>query len=446
MSPENVINVFISYSWDNPTHQKWVVTLADLIDSKGGKAVVDRNNLPYGGHIKSFMLSSIMNSDIVLIILTPNYKRKADAYEGGAGYEYNIINDDLFKIITKNEKYIPIIREGDLQSSATNFLQGFNCLDLRDGKEYDENLERLIRQILKPSTAITAKPTSKIQLMENNYHDVSLVSAEVINKSFQYFKKLFITDNDTEDRKSLSQVVKEWEAEISKYNISFTELFSPPMMLKYEDYMEDFKYKKFAKDLWTVGAALKTRDPDLAKYKMHYRDSDAEEIYNTVDGIIKAARSYADTEGTMIDYPNLASIADLHMDFLNEDGMFMNRIIGFGIRSEILHRYFPAYFPIMTQPNLWAMYFIYERDNEFITVENRIRSKKMRVSHNWQYPYDRFAYLMNLIANELVKWYAAYDITLKPEYRFGYVNKFLSRITDLHKSDIRLLHEWVDSE
>ncbi|SDF73729.1 SEFIR domain-containing protein [Mucilaginibacter pineti] len=446
MASENKTKVFISYSWDNEDHKKWVITLADLIDANGGAAIVDRNNLPFGGHIKSFMLSSIMNSDIVLMILTPNYKRKADAYEGGAGYEYLIINDDLFKIITKNEKYIPIIRQGDLHSSATNFLQGFNCLDLRDGKDYEENLEKLIKQILKPATVPITNPTPKIQLMENKYKDVSLVSPEIINKSLEYFKQLFITDDLPEDKERLSKIVREWETEIARYNTSFVELFSPSVMLKYEDYIEDFKYKKFAKDLWTVGAALKTRDPDLAKYKMHYRDSDAEEIYTTVDGIIKAAQHYAETERERIDYPHLASIADLHMDFLDEDGMFMNRIIGFGIRSEILHRYFPAYFPIMTQPNLWAMYFIYERDNEFITVENRTRTKKMRVSHNWQYPYDRFAYLMNVIASELTSWFGAYGITLNPEYRFGYVNKFLSKITDLHKSDIRLLHEWVDSE
>jgi len=446
MSPVDKTNVFISYSWDNPAHQKWVVALADLIDAKGGNAVVDRTHLPYGGHIKSFMLSSIMTSDIVLIILTPNYKRKADAYEGGAGYEYNIINDELFKIITRNEKYIPIIREGDLESSVTNFLRGFNCLDLRDGEDYDENLERLIKQILKPSTVTATKSIPKIALMDNKYKDVSLVAADVSSKALQYFRQLFITDNKTATKKNLMQVVHDWENEVKKYNDSFREQFSVAKMLKYEDYMEDFKNKAFSKDLWTVGAALKTHDPDLARYKMDYRDADAEEIYNTVNGIFNAARDYAEIETPEIDYPTLTSVDELQMDFLNDDGMFMNKVIGFGIRSEILHRYYPAFFPIMTQPNLWAMYFIYERDNEFITIENKVRMKKMRVSHNWQYPYDRFTFLMNVISNELIKWFGDYGIVLKPEYRFGYVNKFLSKITDLHKADIKLLHEWVDTE
>jgi len=445
MPPENKTNVFISYSWDSPEHQKWVVSLADLIDLKGGHAIVDRNNLPYGGHIKSFMLSSIMNSDIVLIILTPNYKKKADAFEGGAGYEYNIINDDLFKIITRNEKYIPIIRAGDLQSSATNFLQGFYCLNLRDGKDYKENLERLIKQILKPST-ITSKPHPKITLMENKPQDISVVAAEVRLKSLQYFRQLFISDHKAEDKKTLLRVVKEWESEIKKYNTDFKNQFSPAKMVIYEDYMEDFKNKAFAKDLWTVGKALTTRDPDLARYKMDYRDADAEEIYNTVNGILNAAQNYVDTEVPLINYNSVANVDNLQMGFLEEGDMFMNKIIGFGIRSEILHRFYPSYFPIMTQPNLWAMYFICESGNEFITIENKVRTKKMRVSHNWQYPYDRFTYLMNVISIELIKWFAEYGITLKPEYRFGYVNRFLSKISDMHKDDKKLLHEWVDTE
>lgn len=446
MSSKITTNVFISYSWDSRSHQKWVVALADLIDKKGGNAIIDRTHLPYGGHIKSFMLSSIMNSDIVLIILTPNYKRKADAYEGGAGYEYNIINDELFKVITRNEKYIPIIREGDLESSATNFLRGFNCLDLRDGVNYDENLNELIEQILKPSSITALKPVPKIKLMDANFKDISLVAADVETKALHYFRQLFITDNKAEDKKILNQVANDWENEIKKYNDSFREQFSASKMLKYEDYMEDFKNKAFSKDLWTVGAALKTNDPDLARYKMDYRDADAEEIYTTVNGIFIAAKDYAENETPAIDYPKLSSVDELQMDFLNDDGMFMNKVIGFGIRSEILHRYYPAYFPIMTQPNLWAMYFIYERDNEFITIENKVRLKKMRVSHNWQYPYDRFTFLMNVISNQLIKWFSEYGIDLKPEYRFGYVNKFLSNITDLHKADIKLLHEWVDTE
>jgi hypothetical protein len=396
------INIFISYSWDSTEHQQWVLALADLINSSGGNVIVDRTHLKYGGHIKTFMLKSILEVDIVLMILTPNYKRKADSLEGGAGYEYNIINDELFKVITTNEKFIPIIREGSLEISVTNFLRGFNCVDLRHGDEYDQNLQALLKQIL--NTDINKKPVTNINIspMDDEYKEISLVVKEAKSKALEYFKQLFVTDDKAITSSNLSSIAQQWSEKISQYHTSFAKVFDPVKMELYEDFLEDFKNKVFAKELWTVKAALKTPDPDLARYKKDYRDANTRDIYNTVNGILNAAHFYNTDVSTSINYSSLANVEDLKMSFLNEDTMFMNKVIGFGIRSEILHRYFPALFPIMTQPSLWAMYFICESNNEFITIEKRTREGKMRVSHNWQYPYDRFSFLMNVISKPVV--------------------------------------------
>lgn len=439
-------NILISYSWDSTEHQQWVLSLADLINSHGGNAIVDRTHLKYGGHIKTFMLKSILEVDIVLMILTPNYKHKADSLEGGAGYEYNIINDELFKVITTNEKFIPIIREGSLEKSTTNFLRGFNCVDLRHGGEYDLNLQALLKQIL--NTNIKKNPVAIINTspMEDEYKEISLVVKEAKSKAFEYFQKLFMPDNKALTASKLSSIAQQWADKINEYHTSFAKVFNPAKMELYQDFLEDFKNKVFAKELWTVKAALKTPDPDLARYKKDYRDANTRDIFNTVNGILNAAHSYSKDVSIHINYSSLANVEDLKMSFLNEDAMFMNKVIGFGIRSEILHRYFPALFPIMTQPSLWAMYFICESNNEFITIEKRTRERKMRVSHNWQYPYDRFSFLMNVISNELFNWFKTYGVKLDINLRFGYVNMFLSSISDLHKADTKMLHEWVDTE
>lgn len=438
-------SIFISYSWDSLEHQQWVLSIADFINSNGGNVIVDRTHLKYGGHIKTFMLKSILDVDIVLMILTPNYKRKADSLEGGAGYEYNIINDELFKVITTNEKFIPIIREGSLEVSVTNFLRGFNCVDLRNGVGYNENLQALLKQILHTDIKKNLVSNINISPMDDEYKEISSVVVEIKSKGFEYFQKLFVTDDTALTTRNLSSIAKQWSNKINDYHISFSEVFNPDKMDLYEDYLEDFKNKVFAKDLWTVKAALKTPDPDLARYKKDYRDANTQDIFNTVNGILNAAHSYSKEVSKHINYSAVAVVEDLQMAFLNEDTMFMNKVIGFGIRSEILHRYFPALFPIMTQPSLWAMYFICESNNEFITIEKRTREGKMRVSHNWQYPYDRFSFLMNVISNELYDWFRSYGVELETNLRFGYVNMFLSSISDLHKADTKMLHEWVDT-
>jgi len=442
MIKEDKINVFISYSWDSKEHQEWVLSLADQINNAGANAIVDRTHLKYGGHIKTFMVKSILQADIVLIILTPNYKSKADGLKGGAGYEYNIINDELFNVITENEKYIPILRSGDMISSVTAFLKGFNYVDLRDGTDYKRNKEELISQILQTPLKQPADKNVNTPIMENEYKPLEKLISEMNEKSLNYFKKLFIKDNEALTRAKLKSQVQEWENEVKEYNETFNQKFSPAKMLVYEEFLEDFKNNVFAKELWTVSSALKTYDPDLARYKKDYRGADAEEIFNTVNGILTTTHKYV--KESRVDYSKLESVAGLGLNYLNEEEMFMNKIIGFGIRSELLHRYYPSSFPIMTQKSLWAMYFICDSAKEFITIEQQNRKGIMRVSHNWQYPYDRFTFLMNSLANELSKWLSEYGITLLPEYRFGYVNMFLSKIHDLHKADIKLLHEWVE--
>ena len=68
----------------------------------------------------------------------------------------------------------------------------------------------------------------------------------------------------------------------------------------------------------------------------------------------------------------------------------------------------------------------------------------MRVSHNWQYDYARFTYYNNYIGNLLQKKLEKFEIQLEPELRFGFVNLFLVELAVLHKSDIKVLHEWSE--
>lgn len=445
-SSENKVKVFISYSWDCKEHQQWVIALADLINEKGGQAIIDRTHLKYGGHIKTFMLKSILEADVVLMILTPKYKNKSENLQGGAGFEYNIINDELFKIITQNDKYIPVLRKGSLETSVTSFLQGFNCVDLREGDDYLENLKALIDQILETPLKLPDAYKQNKPIMENEHKALTPLLEEMNKKAKGYFDQFFRQDNPAMAKVKMQLIIQNWEAEIKEYSASVQEKFNPNKMELYEEFLEDFKNNVFGIELWTVKAALKTHDPDLARYKKDYRDADAEEIYQTVNGILNATHNYVSEETTTINYSKLTDIASLKMNYLNEEEMFMNKIIGFGIRSEILHRYYPYVFPIMTQKSLWAMYFICDSANEFITIEQRNRRGIMRVSHNWQYPYDRFTFIMTTLSNKLTEWFGAYGIKLKEEWRFGYVNMFLSTIHESHKADIKLLHAWVETE
>jgi hypothetical protein len=437
--------IFISYSWGPKEHQDWVLEISKIIAKNGAEVILDKTHMKFGTHMKTFMIKSVQDADIVLMILTPEYKSKADGLLGGAGYEYNLISDEMYKVAKSNTKFIPVLRKGDPSTSLTNFLSGFRYVDLREGSDYSNNLEELMNQISAiRSTSDTSRVPNKPTEMELEYQDISQLSKEMMTKAHSYFNELLVPKDERFAKAKLQAVIVDWEHQIEKYSKDITEKFNPQKMILYQRHVEDFKNNIFAKHLWTVSSALRTRDPELAKYKGHYRDADASEIFDTVNGILEASHEYVKQTGSRLDYSKLGSLEDLKLDYLDEEEMSLKKIIGFGIRSEILHRYYPSYFPIMTQKNLWAMYFICESSNEFIRIETKVKKGASRVSHNWQYPYDRFIYLMTILGNAFQDWLLKVGIKTNPAYRFGYMNLFLYEIHDHRISDIKLLHEWAD--
>jgi hypothetical protein len=116
--------VFISYSWDSPEHQEWVLTLAnDLISQYGVDVLLDRYEMTVGGELTHFMESSIQKADKVVMILTPNYRNRAEGRAGGVGYEYSMISQGMYTAQVENDKFIPVLRAGTIEDSIPGYIK-----------------------------------------------------------------------------------------------------------------------------------------------------------------------------------------------------------------------------------------------------------------------------------------------------------------------------------
>lgn len=159
---ENPI-VFISYSWDDEPHKDWVLKLANSLCSDGIDVILDRFYLKPGKNLPHFVEQSIERAERIIIVFTPNYKLKADKRAGGVGYEYSIMNADLYNNQTDNEKVIPILRAGSKEESIPAFMQQFIHIDTRSDENFENSYVDLLREIYnepaiqKPK--LGAKPT-----------------------------------------------------------------------------------------------------------------------------------------------------------------------------------------------------------------------------------------------------------------------------------------------
>lgn len=144
---EEVETVFISYSWDSEDHKKWVLELANRLVEEGVNVILDRYELRPGKSLPHFVETSIKKADRIVIIFTPNYKLKAEKRAGGVGYEYSIMNSELYKNQTNNERIIPVLRDGNSTDSIPEFMQQYIHIDMRNDENYETSYTDLLREI-----------------------------------------------------------------------------------------------------------------------------------------------------------------------------------------------------------------------------------------------------------------------------------------------------------
>jgi len=87
---------FISYSWSSPSHELWVVELAERLRGDGVDIIVDKWDLKEGQDKYVFMETMVTDDSVVkvLAICDARYAQKADGREGGVGTESQIISKE----------------------------------------------------------------------------------------------------------------------------------------------------------------------------------------------------------------------------------------------------------------------------------------------------------------------------------------------------------------
>ena len=140
------IQVFVSYSHDDEAHMQWVKKFVSDLRTGGGFTVLYDQDLEKGASLPRFMEQGIAYSDKVLVIGTPEYKKKA-SNSTGAGFEEAIIGLEYMQNIDST-KFYPILRSGSFSASFPMILAGRNGDDFTDDSQYENNLKTVIRSII----------------------------------------------------------------------------------------------------------------------------------------------------------------------------------------------------------------------------------------------------------------------------------------------------------
>lgn len=138
--------VFISYSHDSAAHKAWVLDFATTLRNRGVDAILDQWDLRPGDDLPQFMEQNLVSADFAIMVCTQRYVEKANAGEGGVGYEKMIMTSSSLSKISGN-KVIPIVRETGSPSTPT-FLTTKLYIDFSDDREIEFALDELLRVLL----------------------------------------------------------------------------------------------------------------------------------------------------------------------------------------------------------------------------------------------------------------------------------------------------------
>lgn len=160
--PDNQRTVFVSYSHDDSAHLDWVRNFVKDLRDLGELIVLFDQDLEKGASLSRFMERGISDSDKVLVIGTPEYKKKSLA-STGVGFEEAIMGTEYMQNID-SDKFYPILRRGSFHTSFPIILAGRNGDDFTDDSKYYDNLQIVIRAIRGDSVTIPPLNTTILDL------------------------------------------------------------------------------------------------------------------------------------------------------------------------------------------------------------------------------------------------------------------------------------------
>ena len=150
--------VFISYTWTNNEYINKVADFAKRLIQDGIDVLFDQFEMKPGKSLNNYMEKCVNDPTVtnVLLLLSPDYKEKADSRTGGTGIETQIISTEVYNNLD-NEKFIPILFEtrgknpGDC---VPTYLKDRYRLDLSNPNTYEDMYMAVVRTIYRQETFI----------------------------------------------------------------------------------------------------------------------------------------------------------------------------------------------------------------------------------------------------------------------------------------------------
>ena len=175
--------IFISYSWKPVSNKIMVTELAERLTNDGIHVILDDWDLKEGQDKYHFMEQMVNDESVdkVLLVCNREYAQKANMKKGGVGIESLIVSDEIYNQVEQT-KFIPVVMEYDNDKPCLpTFIKTRIYIDLSNEEVYEENYEKLIRNIYNKPVS-KRPPIGKMPVHLEDENPIFLPTAHKVNQ------------------------------------------------------------------------------------------------------------------------------------------------------------------------------------------------------------------------------------------------------------------------
>lgn len=234
--------IFISYSWDSEGHKEWALKLANQLEEYFELHItLDQYDLDSFEDKNYFMEKGVFANDIIIMLVTPQYVKKANERLGGVGIETKMSSARHWEESLSQGKsnIIPVLCKGD---ELPNYLKDKFHIDFRDEYKYEASFADLLNHIKGNSKA--ARPTKKRSITQKPIHK-DLTKIDDFLKINHKKRSLVFDRNETTDFSAGNRIKFElWETKspaVNHYLFLFDNIVLKPTIEKLCKLIKDNK-------------------------------------------------------------------------------------------------------------------------------------------------------------------------------------------------------------
>lgn len=275
----------------------------------------------------------------------------------------------------------------------------------------------------------------------------------VTSRQFEELKASFgiVAHNSKSSNKNKSEIYKRIiVSAIDKFENDrqdYINIFDLELLEEYEDDLNTFKSRVLRDKCPIIRKTIQNKQAkQLDKYRVDFNRSNPSELLAVVTNLCRFGEDY---HTDVYERNEEIGYEELGMSLMDTDNYTVYGVIGGGIKSHMMYKVHPDYFPNRSRSALWALWYLTEKlsfgcsmDSEFLMID----TKKNTTQQNYFYPYELFSYYAYGIYQLLRAKAAELNTYIDEEYRYVIVDAFLGFIADENEEAINFMVSQIREE